>query len=380
MPLLLLFQWFSRSRSFGALCLAAAAVSLLPGCASVTGGNAQKIYVQAQSSPGVALDAADCTLSNDKGSWNLKAPNDTTIIRSNKAIDVKCTAPGYKQGALSVDSATRAAMFGNIILGGVVGAVIDHSSGAAYEYPGNVTVVMGQSGSIRMESSRAEGAVGVVPRLQPPASGYAELNDVSKVPVGAVKGRNAYERFLGSKAPRAFVVSADHFAFYANGFKPRGATQASDPAERALQFCRDGGHVGCQLYAVDDKVVYVQPDAATLAKLPNPSEPVKSAYQTPPASHYAALTDATAVPVRDAGQGRYLHFLTLPKPRAFVVYEDGSWYMSWNSPKAMANALNSCERAGKPCWLYAVDDEVVWQTHVGQRIGKVAQLVPVQAP
>jgi len=380
MPLLLLFQWFSRPRSFGLLFLAAVSVVLLPGCASVTGGNAQKIYVQTQSTPGVPLDAADCTLSNDKGSWNLKAPNDTTVIRSNRAIEVKCNAPGYTQGALSVDSATRAAMFGNIILGGVVGAVIDHSSGAAYEYPGNVTVVMGQSGNIKMEGSRAEGAVGVVPRLRPPASGYAALEDMSKVPVGPVKGQNAYQRFLASSSPRAFVVSADRFAFYANGFKPRGATQASDPAARALQFCRDGGHVGCQLYAVDDTVVYVQPDAATLAKLPTPSEPVKSVYQTPPASHYAALTDATAVPVREAGQGRYLHFLTLPKPRAFVVYEDGSWYMSWNSAKAMANALNSCERAGKPCWLYAVDDEVVWQTNVSQRIGKVAQLVPVQTP
>lgn len=33
-------------------------------------------------------------------------------------------------------------MFGNIIFGGGIGAIIDHNSGAAYEYPSVIQIVM----------------------------------------------------------------------------------------------------------------------------------------------------------------------------------------------------------------------------------------------
>jgi hypothetical protein len=42
-------------------------------------------------------------------------------------------------------------MFGNIILGGGVGAILDHNSGVAYEYPALVDIFMGDS--IKITSS-----------------------------------------------------------------------------------------------------------------------------------------------------------------------------------------------------------------------------------
>jgi len=36
--------------------------------------------------------------------------------------------------------------FGNIIFGGVIGAGVDISTGAAYDYPSLITVMMGKSG------------------------------------------------------------------------------------------------------------------------------------------------------------------------------------------------------------------------------------------
>lgn len=35
-------------------------------------------------------------------------------------------------------------MYGNIIFGGGVGALIDHNKGTAYNYPNNLPVVMGK--------------------------------------------------------------------------------------------------------------------------------------------------------------------------------------------------------------------------------------------
>jgi hypothetical protein len=66
-----------------------------------------------------------------------------TITRSNDDMQVLCKKDGLEPGRATVVSATKGSMFGNIILGGGIGAVIDHNSGAAYEYPAFFQVVMG---------------------------------------------------------------------------------------------------------------------------------------------------------------------------------------------------------------------------------------------
>ena len=78
-----------------------------------------------------------------------------------------------------------------------------------------------------------------------------------------------------------------------------------------------------------------------------------SARALPPATAYADLADVKAVPISEAGRERYAHFLTLPKPRAFVVYEDGNWRFYSKDPEAMTKALDYCAREGRRCWLYA---------------------------
>jgi hypothetical protein len=87
----------------------------------------------------------------------------------------------------------------------------------------------------------------------PPPSGFAELSDVSKVPVVSEAGKQQYRRFLGAQSPRAFALS------------PSGTTWAPfaslvpDAARRALMGCRDRAKEQCQLYAVDDAVVWTAP-------------------------------------------------------------------------------------------------------------------------
>jgi len=87
----------------------------------------------------------------------------------------------------------------------------------------------------------------------PPPSGFAELSDVSKVPVVSEAGKQQYRRFLAAQSPRAFALS------------PSGTTWAwfsslvPDAARRALMGCRDRAKEQCQLYAVDDAVVWTAP-------------------------------------------------------------------------------------------------------------------------
>ena len=40
-------------------------------------------------------------------------------------------------------SSVKGALFGNIIFGGGIGAIIDHASGSAYEYPQLIPIEMG---------------------------------------------------------------------------------------------------------------------------------------------------------------------------------------------------------------------------------------------
>jgi hypothetical protein len=101
---------------------------------------------------------------------------------------------------------------------------------------------------------------------------------------------------------------------------------------------------------------------------------LQPARPLPAATSFAPLADVDAVPLSDAGKERYRHFLTLPSPRAFVIYEDGNWRFYSKDPEAATKALDYCARQGKRCWLYAADDRVVWSADVDKRIGSAAQL------
>ena len=83
------------------------------------------------------------------------------------------------------------------------------------------------------------------------ASGYAAIDDVAKLPVSVLQGRQEYSRFLGARLPRAFAVSSDgqHFAW---------SSGIANAALMALVRCieRAAGRM-CSLYAVDDSVVWL---------------------------------------------------------------------------------------------------------------------------
>jgi hypothetical protein len=114
----------------------------LVGCASITGTTNQNVSVQTKESTGPELVGAACELSNKKGKWFITTPGTVGISRSNDDIQVICTKDGYLPGKQGVVSDTKGMMFGNIIFGGGIGAIVDHNSGAAYEYPSMIQIVM----------------------------------------------------------------------------------------------------------------------------------------------------------------------------------------------------------------------------------------------
>jgi uncharacterized protein YceK len=130
-------QMLTRSikTTFGAALLVAA--MLLTGCASITNGTTQTIALS--TSP---VQKAHCTLQNSKGSWAVPAtPASVKVHRSFGNLTIKCRKHAL-QGKKVVESSTKKMVFGNALFGGVIGAGVDASDGAAYSYPNQVNVRM----------------------------------------------------------------------------------------------------------------------------------------------------------------------------------------------------------------------------------------------
>lgn len=125
------------------LSMIVAAACLSTGCASIVSGHNQSLSVTAKNN-GTDVAGAKCQLSNDKGTWFATTPGSVTVRRSFNDLTVNCTHDGAEPGIVTVKSSTKGMAFGNILFGGVIGAGVDMSTGAAYDYPELINVELGK--------------------------------------------------------------------------------------------------------------------------------------------------------------------------------------------------------------------------------------------
>lgn len=104
--------------------------------------------VQAREQGGREIAGAACELSNNKGKWFVTTPGSVMIHKSNEDMQVSCEKSGLSPGRAAVVSETKGSMFGNILLGGGIGALVDHNNGSAYEYPTFIQILMGATTKI----------------------------------------------------------------------------------------------------------------------------------------------------------------------------------------------------------------------------------------
>jgi hypothetical protein len=120
---------------------------------------------------------------------------------------------------------------------------------------------------VQAPSPRVDDRPAPEPRLVPPparpaapgASGYADINDVSKLARYRESVRAAYQDFLKRPLPRAFALSDNGGSYQAWGRVPRDPADSTDPAVRVISGCEKYHQSHCRLYAVDQVVVY-KPD------------------------------------------------------------------------------------------------------------------------
>ena len=118
---------------------------VLPGCATITSNEMQTVSLTTQSADGNAVEKANCVLRNDRGQWEAVSPAQVAVRRSADDLLVTCRKEGVQDGMLRAISRVAPGMVGNIIIGGGIGAIIDHTKGTGYDYPDDLPVKMGTS-------------------------------------------------------------------------------------------------------------------------------------------------------------------------------------------------------------------------------------------
>ena len=125
--------------------LALVAVLACSGCASIVNDSTHPMKVETKNQAGELVAGAECRLSNDYGTVTMRSGDTTPVRRSSKDLDIVCKDPKNPDATARAISRANGGMWGNIVFGGGIGAVIDHNKGTAYTYPTWVQLVFGKS-------------------------------------------------------------------------------------------------------------------------------------------------------------------------------------------------------------------------------------------
>lgn len=124
---------------------ALAAAMLLTGCASIVNETTHPLRLETKTSAGNMISGADCVISNDYGAVNAKSGSVVQIRRSSKDMDIVCKMADNPDASARLISRANAGLAGNILIGGGIGAIIDHNKGTAYTYPTWIQMTFGES-------------------------------------------------------------------------------------------------------------------------------------------------------------------------------------------------------------------------------------------
>ena len=119
-------------------CMLLSLAGMLPGCATVINGSNQNITVS--TSPAGAQCAVD-RAGTRLGMIN-PTPGSLRIDKSKNDLTVTCEKDGFRTATVLQTASFGGATFGNILLGGGVGFIVDAASGANYSYPSEVRLDM----------------------------------------------------------------------------------------------------------------------------------------------------------------------------------------------------------------------------------------------
>lgn len=101
-------------------------------------------------------------------------------------------------------------------------------------------------------------------------------------------------------------------------------------------------------------------------------------YIIPPPSGFARIEEGTRVPIRGELRQSYTNYMEKSAPKAFVIGDKSGAFTEFG-PDSIRQAFERCFRTNWSCWLYAVDDRVLWTTRISNRLA-LRDLKPLATP
>jgi hypothetical protein len=137
----------------------AAIAWLAGGCATVTTGTTQPINID--SDP----QGAECRLMREGQTLaTVTTPQQPTIKRHAATLHVTCRKDGFEEGRVVLNSRYESSSTGNVLVGGIIGMMVDASSGANSRYDSYVLVRMTPLGPAGKAMAAARPAAAPVPQ------------------------------------------------------------------------------------------------------------------------------------------------------------------------------------------------------------------------
>lgn len=112
-----------------------AAAIFMPACATITKGTTEVVDVRLSDCP----KNMECTATNKKGVWEFTAPGTVQVRKSDDALRIECREDG-QHASRSLMPTSDSSIWGNVVVGGIVGAGVDANSDAHWELQDSVTL------------------------------------------------------------------------------------------------------------------------------------------------------------------------------------------------------------------------------------------------
>lgn len=125
---------------------AVAMLAVLAGCATISGSN-QQVLMLHTILDNREIGGVGCVLSNDAGRWFVTSPGRVTLQKSAGNLYIDCRKGTASIGQDMVASkASPSATIGNAVLTAGLGYLLDKRTGAGFDYPETLTVLMRRTG------------------------------------------------------------------------------------------------------------------------------------------------------------------------------------------------------------------------------------------
>lgn len=110
--------------------------TLLSACASIVSDDDTITHIQTEP------EVARCELVGQDLKRVIRTPHSIELPSSAAPVTVICDAKGYRKTTAKLDTSMDGWIFGNILIGGGIGIIIDAVRGAGQRYPKGITLIL----------------------------------------------------------------------------------------------------------------------------------------------------------------------------------------------------------------------------------------------